>query len=117
MAEKKMTKAQMFAQILTHLTDEEEIAFINHELELLAKKNASKSNKPTKKQAENAELIEKIYNAMEVGKSYKASEIQTLVPELADAKIQKVSALITKMRNNVLVSREVVKGSAYFTKI
>ena len=117
MTEKKMTKREMYEQIRTHLTDEAEIAFINHELELLAKKNATKSNKPTAKQVENASLIEKIYEAMEDGKPYKASEIQTLVPELADCKIQKVSALIKKMRDNVLVSREVVKGTAYFTKI
>lgn len=107
----------MFNQILTHLTDEEEIAFIKHELELLAKKNERKSDKPNKKQVENAVLIEKIYDAMEAEKAYRAMEIQALIPELADAKIQKVTALITKMRENVLVSREVVKGTAYFTKI
>ena len=113
----KLTKREMFEQIRTHLTDEAEIAFIDHELELLAKKNERRSDKPNKKQIENAELIEKIYEAMEPNKGYRVMEIQTLIPELADAKIQKVSALVTKMRDNVLVSREVVKGVAYFTKI
>lgn len=113
----KMTKAQMFAQIRTHLTDEAEIAFIDHELELLAKKNASRSNKPTKNQIANASLIEKIYEAMEDGKAYTCAEIGLLIPELADAKIQKVSALVSRMRDNLLVSREVVKGKAYFTKL
>lgn len=107
----------MFEQIKAHLTDEAEIAFIDHELELLAKKNERRSDKPNKKQIENATLIEKIYEAMEAEKAYRVMEIQTLIPELADAKIQKVSALVTKMRENVLVSREVVKGTAYFTKI
>ena len=113
----KMTKAQMYAQIRTHLTDAEEIAFIDHELELLAKKNSARSTKPTKVQIKNVSLIEKIYEAMEDGTAYRVSEIQALVPELADAKIQKVSALVTKMRNDVQVSREMVKGVAYFTKI
>lgn len=113
----KVTKREMFEQIRSHLTDEDEIAFINHELELLAKKNERRSDKPNKKQVENATLIEKIYEAMEPEKAYRVMEIQTLIPELADAKIQKVSALVTKMRENVLVSREVVKGTAYFTKI
>lgn len=113
----KMTKAQMFAQIRTHLTDEAEIAFIDHELELLAKKNASRSNKPTKNQIANAELIEKIYEAMEDGKAYTCAEIGLLIPELSEAKIQKVSALVSRMRDNLLVSREVVKGKAYFTKL
>lgn len=113
----KLTKKEMFEQIKAHLTDEAEIAFIDHELELLAKKNERRSDKPNKKQIENATLIEKIYEAMEAEKAYRVMEIQALIPELADAKIQKVSALVTKMRENVLVSREVVKGTAYFTKI
>ena len=62
-------------------------------------------------------VIEKIYEAMEAEKSYTASDIQKLIPELAEAKIQKVTHLITAMRNRVLVSREVIKGKAYFTKI
>lgn len=113
----KITKREMFEQIRSHLTDEAEIAFIDHELELLVKKNERRSDKPTKKQIANATLIEKMYEAMEDGKSYRVAEIQALVPELADESGQKVSALIKKMRDNVLVSRELVKGVAYFTKI
>ena len=114
---KKVTKREMFEQIKTHLTDEAEIAFIDHELELLAKKNERRSDKPTKNQIANAGLIEKIYEAMEDGKAYTATEIGALIPDLADAKIQKVTALISRMRDNLLVSREVVKGKAYFTKL
>lgn len=113
----KITKREMFEQIRSHLTDEAEIAFIDHELELLAKKNERKSDKPTPKQVANADMIEKIYEAMETGKAYRIAEIQALVPELAGASGQKVSALVKKMRDNVLVSRELVKGVAYFTKI
>ncbi len=57
----KMTKREMFEQIRTHLTDEAEIAFIDHELELLARKNERKSTKPTAKQIANAELMNLIY--------------------------------------------------------
>lgn len=117
MTNTKMTKREMFLQIRSHLTDEAEIAFINHELELLTKKNERRSDKPTAKQIANADLMVKIYDAMEPNKAYLASDIQKLIPELADAKIQKVTHLITAMRNNVLVAREVVKGKAYFTKI
>ena len=46
----KITKREMFEQIKAHLTNEAEIAFIDHELELLAKKNSYKSTKPTKTQ-------------------------------------------------------------------
>jgi len=113
----KMTKAQMFAQIRTHLTDEAEIAFIDHELELLKRKNERKSDKPTKNQIANAGLMDIIYDKMEAGVPYRVKDIQTLVPELAEVHFNKVNALVTKMRENVLVSREVVKGTAYFTKI
>lgn len=113
----KMTKREMFEQIRTHLTDEAEIAFIDHELELLAKKNERKSTKPTAKQVANAQLIEEIYEKMEIGKSYRISEIQALSDELAEASSQKVSALVKRMKDNLLVIREVVKGTAYFTKI
>jgi hypothetical protein len=113
----KMTKAQMFAQIRSHLTDKEEIAFIDHEIELVTKKNARRSDKPTKKQVANAELMEQIYEAMEASVPYRASDIQSLIPELKESNIQKTTALVSKMRDNVMVSREVVKGVAYFTKI
>ena len=50
-------------------------------------------------------------------KQYRIADIQALCEGLADASSQKVSALVKRMRDNVLVSREVVKGTAYFTKI
>ena len=54
---KKMTKKEMFNQILTHLTDAEEIAFINHEIELLNRKhNSDKDKAPTKTQVENEKI-------------------------------------------------------------
>ena len=113
----KMTKAEMFAQIKAHLVDPAEIAFIDHELELLAKKNASRPNKPTKAQAENAMLADKVYDSMQAGVSYRIADIKALVSELAEANPQKVTALMTKLRNDVRVSREQVKNTAYFTKI
>ena len=112
----KFTKRDYFNRILSY-AHEEDKEFLLHELELLDKKNSRRSDKPTAKQVENANLIEVIYNAMEDGKSYTVTELMGAVPELAEFKVQKVSALVKKMRDNVLVSREVVKGKAYFTKI
>ena len=112
----KMTKRDYFNRILAYAHDEDK-DFILHELELLAKKNERKSSKPSAKQVANAELVEAIYNAMEFGKTYTIADIQALVPELADASSQKVSALVKKMKDSILVSREVVKGKAYFTKV
>ena len=112
----KLTKRDYFNRILTYVHDEDR-DFILHEIELLDRKKASRSNKPTSKQIENFHLMELIHNAMVPATAYTVSDIKELVPELADAKIQKVSALVSKMKDNFLVSRDVVKGRAYFTKI
>lgn len=118
MSNSKLTKRDYFALLRARVADDDAlVAFIDHEVALLDKKNASRSDKPTAKQVANSALMSAIYDAMEPNKAYTATDISALVPDLADAKIQKVSALITKMRENVLVSREVVKGRAYFTKI
>lgn len=112
----KMTKRDYFNRILAY-AHEEDKEFILHELDLLAKKNERKSSKPSAKQLANATFVEALYEAMEIGKSYTIADLQALVPELADASSQKVSALVKRMKDNALVSREVVKGKAYFTKI
>ena len=112
----KLTKMDYFNRILAY-AHEEDKPFLLHEMELLEKKNASRSTKPTAKQMANAELADTVYDAMVDGKAYTVSDIKALVPILADANPQKVSAIITKMRKDIRVSREMVKGKAYFTKI
>lgn len=112
----KFTKMDYFNRILAYAHDEDK-DFILHEMELLEKKNASRSTKPTAKQVANASIADEIYDAMQDGTSYTISDIKALVPALADANPQKVSAIVSKMRKEIRVSRELVKGKAYFTKI
>lgn len=112
----KLTKRDYFNRILAY-AHEEDKDFLRHEMELLEKKNASRSTKPTAKQVANATIADSIYDAMQDGQSYTIAEIKALVPELAEANPQKVSAIVTKMRKEIRVSREMVKGKAYFTKI
>ena len=116
MTNAKMTKREMFEQIRSHLTDEAEIAFINHELELLAKKNERKSTKPTKNQLVNAELMNLIYERMEDGKRYTVTEIHQAIDELKEFSGNKVSALVRGLRLDGRVIRTEEKGRAYFTK-
>jgi hypothetical protein len=114
----KPTKRDYFNRILPKVADDPELVdFVNRELELLERKNARRSDKPTAKQTANAELMTVIYDTMEAGVPYTATDIKGLVPELSEANLQKTVALVSKMRDNVMVSREVVKGKAYFTKI
>ena len=52
--EKKITKKEMFAKLREMVKDNAEmVKFIDHEIELLEKKNASKSAKPTATQIAN----------------------------------------------------------------
>lgn len=111
----KITKAQMFAQIKSHLTDEAEIAFIDHEMELLAKKNSYKSDKPTKTQVANAALKERIVAIMsaEPNRLFTVSEILKALGD-ADLTASKVTALVTQLKNDGTVVRTEDKRKAYF---
>lgn len=116
MTQKKMTKAQMFAQIKANynLTDEEN-AFIDHELELLAKKNSAEK-KPTAQQTANKAICDAIVNGMEDGKLYTITDLIKTIPECADLTNQRVSALVRSMID-VKVERVEEKRKAYFRKL
>ena len=115
--EKKMTKAQMFAQIkANHNLTADEVAFIDHELELLAKKNSAEK-KPTAQQTANEGIKTAILDGMESGKAYTITEIIKSVPECADLTNQRVSALMRQMVENGTVARTEDKRKAYFTKV
>lgn len=115
---KKMTKKEMFNQILTHLTDAEEIAFINHEIELLDRKHSNDKEKaPTKTQVENEKLKIAILECMETGVRYTITDLMTIVPELKGKTNQKVNSLITQMKNDGKVERIYEKRVAYFTVV
>ena len=112
----KMTKKDYFNALRAEVAGKPElVAFIDHEIELLEKKNSVKSHKPTKKQSENAVMIEKIYSAMESGKAYTASDVFAMFPELNS--VQKASAMVTAMKNQAKATRVEVKGKAYFYKV
>ena len=115
---KKMTKKEMFAQILTHLTDENEINFINHEIELLENK-ASQTRKPSANQVANEsfkETILQILNATD--KALTITEIQESDESLALLTNQRISALLTQLvKTDKLVERVVDKRKAMFRAI
>jgi hypothetical protein len=114
--EKKMTKAQMFAQIkANHNLSADEVAFIDHELELLAKKNSAEK-KPTAQQVANAGICDAIYEAMEDGKLYTITDLIKTVPECAELTNQRVSAIVRGMIG-IKVERVEEKRKAYFRKI
>jgi predicted transcriptional regulator len=114
--QKKMTKAQMFKQIMDNypLTDAEK-EFVQHELELLAKKNSAEK-KPTAQQMANDGIKSAIVEGMECGKAYTITDIIKSVPACADLTNQRVSALMRQLVENGAVIRTEDKRKAYFTK-
>ena len=115
---KKLTKKDRFAELLT-LADVKAnpdlVAFIEHELELLAKKNSA-DKKPTAQQVANEGLKTAILEGMEEGKFYTITELMKAIPELADLTNQRVSALVRQMLG-VSIERIEDKRKAYFRKV
>ena len=114
--EKRTTKAQMFAQIKANYPlTEEEVAFIDHELELLSKKNAAEK-KPTAKQTANASIQDAILATMaaEPARLFTITELTKEVPNLPeDMTNQRMSALVRQLIP-AQVERIEDKRKAYF---
>ena len=112
---KKMTKRDYFTAILSKypLTADEK-AFVEHELELLAKKNAS-DKKPTAQQVANEAVKQAILSGMTSGRFYTVTEIQKEIPECAELSNQKVSALIRQLKDADLIVKTEDKRKSYFS--
>lgn len=119
MENKKMTKAMKFDVLLSIEEVKSNpmlVEFINHEKELLAKKNVSSTGekKMTAVQIVNEGIKEAILDTMEVGKTYTITDLTKVVPECADLTTSKVSALVKQLLTAEKVVRTEVKGRAFF---
>ena len=113
---KKMTKKEMFAQIIEQFElSAEQKAFLEHEIELLEKKSGG-NRKPTATQKANEGIKSAILDYMEPEVLYSISDISKNVPECAELSGQKISAIITLLKNAELVERVEVKRKAFFKK-
>jgi hypothetical protein len=112
---KKMTKRDYFTAILEKypLTADEK-AFVEHELELLAKKNAS-DKKPTAQQTANEAIKTVILDGMTSGRFYTVTEIQKEILKGEELSNQKVSALIRQLKDAGLVVKTEDKRKSYFS--
>lgn len=113
MANKK-TKRDLFLEVREVVAGNEElVAFVDHELELLDKKTSTKS---TKTNEEQIALMEKIVNALnEIGRSVTISELQKENAEMAEYSNQKLSAMLKKLVDNKQVTKIIDKKKSYFT--
>jgi hypothetical protein len=121
MTNKKPTKKQMYEQILAHTTNEDEKAFLLHEIELLDKKAGKGAEKKlTPEQEKNEKVKAGILEALEGGEQMTISQMIKEVPIIQelfpDASNQKISALVRQLVQSLVVERVEVKGVAYFKK-
>lgn len=121
--EKKITKKEMFAQVIAmaqgkevSISADEIVAFAEHEIELLNKKAGTKSKKETANDAENARLMEVIVETLTGSeKAMTVSELMTANAELGELSNQKVSALMKKLVDGGRVQKSTDKRKSVFS--
>ena len=114
---KKITKRERFESLLNMAevqADPGMVEFINHELELLAKKNSSEK-KPTAQQVANEAIKQAIVDGMEPNHFYTITDIQKNVPACADLSNQKISALVRQLKDDGVVVKTEDKRKSYFS--
>ena len=117
--EKKLTKREKFEMIakIDEVASNPILAeFVEHELDLLAKKNASGNGKLTATQKANEELKSSILEEMsnEPNRLFSISEMIKCFECCKDLSLPKVTALVTQLVNSNLVVRVEEKRKAYF---
>ena len=116
---KKMTKRDYFNQLLEIegvKANADLVNFIGHELELLAKKNASGSSKPTAVQVANEGIKSEILECManEPNRLFTITEIIKEFECCKDLSLPKVTALVTQLKNEGKVERLEEKRKVFF---
>ena len=114
---KKITKRDRFNTLLTFAevkANPDMVAFIEHELELLAKKNSAEK-KPTAQQTANEGIKEVILDVLgKDGGLMTVTDVQKSTEELAELSNQRVSALLRQLVADGYVERVEDKRKAYF---
>ena len=116
---KKMTKKDYFAILRKSYPETannyaDVIAFIDHEIELLDRKNSAEK-KPTAQQVANDGVKQAIAEGMTPNRLYTVTEIQKEIAECADLSNQRVSALLRQMKDDGIIVRTEDKRKAYFS--
>ena len=122
MAEKKITKRERYTELLglsEVMARPELVEFIEHELELLARKNTTSTGekKMSAVQKANEELKASIYDEMEENRLYTVTEMLKELACCDGLSTSKVSAMVTQMKDAGLVAKTVEKRKTYYSKI
>lgn len=125
MTEKKITKRESFTEIkgiLEELGHERLVKVMEHELDLLNRKNASGEKGMTATQKINAELAEKVLAEMEKNRLYTVTELTKVCPSFAEYRDaegngisnQKASSIMSGLVKVGKVERVSEKRRSYF---
>jgi hypothetical protein len=113
---KRITKTDRFNELLNLdevKSNPELVDFINHEIDLLVKKNTG-DKKPTATQMANEALKISIAEGMEQNRLYSCTEIIKEIPACAGLNPQKVSPLLNQMVEAEILTKTVEKRRSYF---
>ena len=130
MSENKITKRDYFTAIRKvfetyqidtideGITTDDVLGFIDHELELLARRSAKRST-PTKAQQKAAEIKARILDVLnDAGVGMTIAEIMNTEPEyFSKFSNQKIAAQLTKLIKEGVGEKEVIKGVNYYKVI
>ena len=111
-----MTKREMFTEIRNIVADNEEmVAFIDHEIELLERKSNS-PKKPTKTQIENdgfkAEIVAYL---TEVDAPKTIKELQAEISSIGGLTNQRITHMLTDLVKAGTLTKEYVKKTPYYS--
>ena len=111
-----MTKREMFTEIRNIVADNEEmVAFIDHEIELLDRKSNS-SRKPTKTQVENdgfkAEIVDYL---TEIDTPKTIKELQANISSISGLTNQRITHMLTDLIKAGTLVKEYVKKTPYYS--
>ena len=108
-----MTKIEMFDAIKAVVADNQEMVdFLDHEIELVRKRN-SKKDGMTKTQKENVAIKDAIVEALAESESMTATQIANAV----GISLAKATALLTQLVKSETIKREVIKKVAHFSAV
>lgn len=115
---KKATKIETINAIIEKygITGEDK-AFLDHEAEMIAKRNQYKSDKPSKKQVANEALAGTLLGLFEEGVVYTATDLAGMLGTDAEGKpysAQKVSALLKPLKESGAIVSGTIKRRTYF---
>lgn len=117
---KKLTKRDRYAQLLALnevKANPDLVAFIEHEVELLARKNTVNGEKaltPNQIQNENFKVIIAEYMASAPDRLFTVTELNKEVDVLNDLSNQRISAILRQMVDAGKVEKVVDKRKSYF---